>query len=187
MLKSKLYVEINRSWRPSPASTGRARSWAPGCGAQVELGPVINNNAETDAAGSNSRDNESFDSFHPAAGRHVPVHGRHHARRARRLSFLAAVRAAQVDFPTIEVQTIYPGASPEVMSQTVTAPLERQLGQMPGLIRMSSTSAAGASIVTLQFGLELTLDVAEQEVQAAINASGSLLPTDFPRRPCTRR
>ena len=97
--------------------------------------------------------------------------------------FLPLSALPEVDFPTIQVQTIYPGASPEVMSQTVTAPLERQLGQMPGLIRMSSTSAAGASIVTLQFGLDLTLDVAEQEVQAAINASGSLLPTDLPAPP----
>ncbi len=89
----------------------------------------------------------------------------------------------EVDYPTIQVQTLYPGASPEVMSSTVTAPLERQLGQMPGLVRMSSTSAAGASIVTLQFGLDLALDVAEQEVQAAINAAGSLLPADLPAPP----
>src|ERR1044071_3921966 len=73
--------------------------------------------------------------------------------------FLPLSALPEVDFPTIQVQTIYPGAGREVMPQTVTAPLERQLGQMPGLIRMSSTSAAGASIVTLQFGLELTLDV----------------------------
>ena len=89
----------------------------------------------------------------------------------------------QVDFPTIQVQTLYPGASPEVMSQTVTAPLERQFGQMSGLQRMSSTSAAGVSLVTLQFGLGQTLDVAEQEVQAAINAGGSLLPADLPAPP----
>jgi multidrug efflux pump len=89
----------------------------------------------------------------------------------------------QVDFPTIQVQTLYPGASPEVMSQTVTAPLERQFGQMSGLQRMSSTSAAGVSIITLQFGLGETLDVAEQEVQAAINAGGSLLPADLPAPP----
>ena len=81
------------------------------------------------------------------------------------------------------MQTLYPGASPEVMAQTVTAPLERQFGQMPGLSRMSSTSAAGVSIVTLQFGLGLALDVAEQEVQAAINAGGSLLPADLPAPP----
>jgi multidrug efflux pump len=81
------------------------------------------------------------------------------------------------------VQTLYPGASPEVMAQTVTAPLERQFGQMSGLQRLSSTSAAGVSIVTLQFGLGITLDVAEQEVQAAINAGGSLLPADLPAPP----
>jgi multidrug efflux pump len=97
--------------------------------------------------------------------------------------FLPLSALPEVDFPTIQVQTLYPGASPEVMSATVTAPLERQLGQMPGLLRMASTSAAGASIVTLQFGLTLALDVAEQEVQAAINASGSLLPTDLPAPP----
>ena len=89
----------------------------------------------------------------------------------------------QVDYPTIQVQTLYPGASPQVMAQTVTAPLERQFGQMPGLSRMSSTSAAGVSIVTLQFGLGLALDVAEQQVQAAINAGGSLLPADLPAPP----
>ncbi|AEG92743.1 efflux RND transporter permease subunit [Ramlibacter tataouinensis] len=89
----------------------------------------------------------------------------------------------QVDYPTIQVQTLYPGGSPEVMAQTVTAPLERQFGEMPGLERMSSTSAAGVSIVTLQFGLGLALDVAEQQVQAAINAGGSLLPADLPAPP----
>src|SRR5687768_12950334 len=89
----------------------------------------------------------------------------------------------QVDFPTIQVQTLYPGASPEVMARTVTAPLERRFGQMSGLQRMSSTSASGVSIVTLQFTLGLTLDIAEQEVQAAINAGGSLLPADLPAPP----
>ncbi len=98
-------------------------------------------------------------------------------------SFMPLSALPQVDFPTIQVQTLYPGASPEVMSQTVTAPLERQFGQMAGLQRMSSTSAAGVSIVTLQFGLGLALDVAEQEVQAAINAGGSLLPADLPAPP----
>jgi len=97
--------------------------------------------------------------------------------------FLPLSALPQVDFPTIQVQTLYPGASPEVMGQTVTAPLERQFGQMSGLQRMSSTSAAGVSIITLQFGLGQTLDVAEQEVQAAINAGGSLLPTDLPAPP----
>ncbi|MBQ5962429.1 efflux RND transporter permease subunit [Massilia sp. ZL223] len=97
--------------------------------------------------------------------------------------FLPLSALPQVDFPTIQVQTLYPGASPEVMARTVTAPLERQFGQMSGLTRMSSTSAAGVSVITLQFGLGQTLDVAEQEVQAAINAGGSLLPTDLPAPP----
>ncbi|MGK5081162.1 efflux RND transporter permease subunit [Janthinobacterium sp. HLX7-2] len=97
--------------------------------------------------------------------------------------FLPLAALPQVDFPTIQVQTLYPGASPEVMGQTVTAPLERQFGQMSGLQRMSSTSAAGVSMITLQFTLGQTLDVAEQEVQAAINAGGSLLPTDLPAPP----
>src|SRR5947208_10288905 len=83
----------------------------------------------------------------------------------------------QVDYPTIQVVTLYPGASPDVMTSSVTAPLERQFGQMPGLNQMSSTSSGGASVITLQFSLQLSLDVAEQEVQAAINASGTFLPT----------
>ncbi|HEY3634274.1 MAG TPA: efflux RND transporter permease subunit [Caldimonas sp.] len=97
--------------------------------------------------------------------------------------FLPLSALPQVDYPTIQVQTLYPGGSPEVMANTVTAPLERQFGQMAGLDRMSSTSAAGASIVTLQFSLGQTLDVAEQEVQAAINAGSSLLPADLPAPP----
>src|ERR1700745_1280679 len=88
-----------------------------------------------------------------------------------------------VDYPTIQVQTLYPGASPEVMAQTVTAPLERQFGQMPGLARMSSTSAARVSMVTLQLGLGLALEVAGQQVQAAINAGATLLPADLPAPP----
>ena len=97
--------------------------------------------------------------------------------------FLPLSALPEVDYPTIQVQTLYPGASPEVMSRTVSAPLERQFGQMPGLERMASTSASGVSIVTLQFGLGLALDVAEQEVQAAINAGTSLLPADLPAPP----
>jgi len=97
--------------------------------------------------------------------------------------FLPLSALPEVDYPTIQVQTLYPGASPEVMSSTVSAPLEQQLGQMSGLQRMSSTSAAGASVITLQFTLDLTLDVAEQEVQAAINAASSLLPADLPAPP----
>ncbi|MGO8848034.1 MAG: multidrug efflux RND transporter permease subunit [Methylocella sp.] len=97
--------------------------------------------------------------------------------------FLSVAALPQVDYPTIQVRTFYPGASPEVMTTAVTAPLERQLGQMAGLSQMSSTSSAGASIITLQFSLDLSLDVAEQEVQAAINAGGSLLPNDLPAPP----
>jgi multidrug efflux pump len=89
----------------------------------------------------------------------------------------------EVDYPTIQVVTLYPGASPDVMTSSVTAPLERQFGQMPGLNQMSSTSSGGASVITLQFSLSLSLDVAEQEVQAAINASGSFLPADLPNPP----
>ncbi|WP_417790960.1 MdtB/MuxB family multidrug efflux RND transporter permease subunit [Stutzerimonas xanthomarina] len=89
----------------------------------------------------------------------------------------------QVDYPTIRVMTLYPGASPEVMTSAVTAPLERQFGQMPGLTQMSSTSSGGASVITLRFSLEVELDVAEQEVQAAINAGSNLLPNDLPAPP----
>src|SRR6266403_2257964 len=89
----------------------------------------------------------------------------------------------QVDYPTIQVQTFYPGASPEVMTSSITAPLEVQFGQMPGLNQMSSTSSGGASVITLQFSLTLSLDIAEQEVQAAINAAGNLLPSDLPAPP----
>ncbi|HEY2254785.1 MAG TPA: efflux RND transporter permease subunit [Variovorax sp.] len=97
--------------------------------------------------------------------------------------FLPLSALPEVDYPTIQVQTLYPGGSPEVMSNTVTAPLERQFGQMAGLDRMSSVSAAGVSVITLQFTLGLSLDVAEQQVQAAINAGGSLLPADLPAPP----
>lgn len=89
----------------------------------------------------------------------------------------------EVDYPTIQVVTLYPGAGPEVMTSSVTAPLERQFGQLPGLNQMSSTSSGGASVITLQFALALSLDVAEQEVQAAINAAGTFLPTDLPSPP----
>ncbi len=89
----------------------------------------------------------------------------------------------QVDYPTIRVLTFYPGASPEVMTSAVTAPLERQFGQMPGLDQMSSTSSGGASVITLRFSLEKAIEVAEQEVQAAINAAGNLLPNDLPQPP----
>ena len=99
------------------------------------------------------------------------------------LRLLPLAALPQVDYPTIQVQTLYPGGSPDVMSRTVTAPLERQFGQMPGLARMSSTSAAGVSMITLQFALELNMDAAEQQVQAAMNAAASLLPADLPAPP----
>src|SRR3954464_5392872 len=97
--------------------------------------------------------------------------------------FLPLSALPQVDFPTIQVQTLYPGASPEVMAQTVTAPLERQFGQMSGLERMTSTSSAGASVITLQFALVARRDGAEQELQAAINAGSPRLPADLPAPP----
>ena len=97
--------------------------------------------------------------------------------------FLPVSALPEVDYPTIQVQTFYPGASPEVMTSSVTSPLEVQFGQMPSLNQMFSTSSAGASLITLQFSLDVSLDVAEQEVQAAINAAGNLLPTDLPAPP----
>src|SRR5271166_189832 len=98
-------------------------------------------------------------------------------------TFLPISALPEVDYPTIQVTTLYPGASPEVMTTSVTAPLEVQFGQMPGLNQMSSTSSAGASIITLQFSLDVSLDIAEQEVQEAINAAGNLLPADLPAPP----
>jgi multidrug efflux pump len=89
----------------------------------------------------------------------------------------------QVDYPTIQVVTFYPGATPEVMTSSITAPLERQFGQLPGLNQMTSTSSGGSSLITLQFTLDLNIDVAEQEVQASINAASTFLPTDLPNPP----
>src|SRR5579883_800684 len=97
--------------------------------------------------------------------------------------FLPLSALPEVDYPTIQVQTFYPGASPDVMTTSITAPLEVQFGQMPSLNQMSSSSSAGASVITLQFSLSINLDVAEQEVQAAINAAGNLLPVDLPAPP----
>src|SRR5712675_1771293 len=97
--------------------------------------------------------------------------------------FLPLSALPEVDYPTIQVQTFYPGASPDVMTSSVTAPLEVQFGQMPNLNQMSSVSSAGASVITLQFDLTINLDIAEQEVQAAINAAGNLLPSDLPAPP----
>src|ERR1700710_2284779 len=97
--------------------------------------------------------------------------------------FLPISALPEVDYPTIQVQTFYPGASPEVMTSSIPSPLEVQFGQMPSLNQMFSTSSAGSSLITLQFGLDVSLDVAEQEVQAAINAAGNLLPSDLPAPP----
>ncbi len=97
--------------------------------------------------------------------------------------FLPVSALPEVDYPTIQVVTLYPGASPDVVTSAITAPLERQFGQMSGLKQMSSQSSGGASVVTLQFQLTLPLDVAEQEVQAAINAATNLLPSDLPNPP----
>jgi len=96
---------------------------------------------------------------------------------------LAVSALPQVDYPTIQVQTFYPGASPDVMASAVTAPLERQFGQMPGLKQMTSTSSSTSSVITLQFDLSLALDIAEQQVQAAMNAASSFLPRDLPNPP----
>src|ERR1700758_3835703 len=97
--------------------------------------------------------------------------------------FLPISAPPEVDYPTIQIQTFYPGASAEVMTTSVTAPLERQLGEMPSLEEMTSSSSAGSSIITLRFSLDLSLDIAEQEVQAAINAANNLLPSDLPAPP----
>src|SRR5271163_4981115 len=89
----------------------------------------------------------------------------------------------EVDYPTIQIMTFYPGGNPDVMASSVTAPLERQFGQVPGLLQMTSTSSDGCSVITLEFNLSLSIDVAEQEVQQSINASGTLLPADLPIPP----
>ena len=89
----------------------------------------------------------------------------------------------EVDYPTIQVATFYPGGNPDVMASSVTAPLERQFGQVPGLSQMTSTSSFGSSVITLQFTLDQNIDIAEQQVQAAINASQTYLPTDLPNPP----
>src|SRR5437660_1153243 len=96
---------------------------------------------------------------------------------------LAVSALPEVDYPTIEVVTFDPGASPDLTASAITAPLERQFGQMPGLNQMTSVSSDGSSIITLQFALNLNIDVAEQEVQAAINAAQTFLPTDLPAPP----
>ncbi len=101
--------------------------------------------------------------------------------------FLSVSALPQVDYPTIQVTTLYPGASPDVMSTSITAPLERNLGEMSGLSQMTSESSGGSSVITLRFGLDISLDVAEQEVQAAINTANSLLPGDLPNPPTYKK
>ncbi|GAA0471626.1 efflux RND transporter permease subunit [Tatumella punctata] len=101
--------------------------------------------------------------------------------------FLSVSALPQVDYPTIQVTTLYPGASPTVMSTSVTAPLERNLGEMSGLSQMTSETSGGSSLITLRFGLDISLDVAEQEVQAAINSANSLLPDDLPNPPTYKK
>ncbi len=96
---------------------------------------------------------------------------------------LAVSALPEVDYPTIQVVTFYPGASPDVAASAITAPLERQFGELPGLNQMTSISSGGSSIITLQFALNLNIDVAEQEVQAAINAAQSYLPAGLPSPP----
>lgn len=96
---------------------------------------------------------------------------------------LAISALPEVDYPTIQVVTFYPGASPDVTASAITAPLERQFGQMPGLNQMTSVSSDGSSIITLQFALNLNIDVAEQEVQEGINAAQTFLPPDLPAPP----
>src|SRR5580692_10290347 len=98
-------------------------------------------------------------------------------------NLLPVAALPQVDYPTIQVTTFYPGASPDVMASSVTSPLERQFGQVPGLSQMTSNSSEGCSVITLQFILELDIDVAEQQVQASINAASTFLPRDLPAPP----
>ena len=103
------------------------------------------------------------------------------------LRLLPVAALPQVEYPIIQVTTFQPGASPDITARTVTAPLERQLGQVPGLQRMSSSSSSGASVITLQFALEVDLGVAEQEVQAALTTAAGLLPSDLPSPPVYRK
>ena len=117
------------------------------------------------------RCDERLRTLHSAPGSDLAADGGDHAGRRRGLQLLPVSALPEVDYPTIQVLTFYPGARPEVMASSVTAPLERQFGQMPGLKQMTSVSSAGGSVITLQFGLDLNIDVAEQEVQAAINAA----------------
>ena len=128
-------------------------------------------------------DHESIAHVHPAAGRDVTVDGGVLLAGVVAFRQLPVSALPEVDYPTIQIATTYPGASPDVMASSVTAPLERQLGQMPGLQEMTSTSSTGLSLITLQFALELSIDVAEQQVQQSINGAGTFLPADLPTPP----
>ncbi len=137
----------------------------------------------TAPAGDRATRDEPVPDLHPPAGRHDDADGRHPARgRGRRTGSCPISALPEVDYPTIQVITFYPGASPDVMASSVTAPLERQFGQVPGLQQMTSTSSDGSSVITLQFNLSLSIDVAEQEVQQSINASGNLSAARICRR-----
>ncbi len=126
---------------------------------------------------------EPVPDLHSPAGRDDDADGGHRAGGRGGLRLLPISALPEVDYPTIQVTTFYPGASPDVMASSVTAPLERQFGQVPGLQQMTSTSSDGSSVITLQFSLSLSIDVAEQEVQQSINASGTYLPADLPTPP----
>jgi multidrug efflux pump len=136
-----------------------------------------------DAGHATQHDRWAVTPVYPASCRHHAADGGDPAGRDYRLPLPARLGAAGSGLPTIQVVTLYPGASPDVVTSAITAPLERQFGQMSGLKQMSSQSSGGASVVTLQFQLTLSLDVAEQEVQAAINAATNLLPSDLPNPP----
>ena len=127
--------------------------------------------------------NEHLTPVHRAAGRHGAPDGGAAALGLLAYRLLPVSALPQVDYPTIRILTFYPGASPEVMTSAVTAPLERQFGQLPGLDQMSSTSSGGSSVITLRFSLEKPLEVAEQEVQAAINAASASCRSDLPQPP----
>jgi len=126
---------------------------------------------------------EPLPDLHPEAGCDLPHDGGRRPGWLRRFRQLPVSALPQVDYPTIQVQTFYPGASPEVVTSSITAPLEKQFGQVPGLTQMTSISSFGSSLITLQFSLDLSIDIAEQEVQASINAAGSFLPTNLPVPP----
>ena len=130
-----------------------------------------------------SSESESVPAIYSAPGSDLAADGGHSACGRRGYEQLPVSALPEVDYPIIQVLTFYPGAGPEVMASSVTAPLERQFGQMPGLKQMTSVSSGGGSVITLEFNLDENIDVAEQEVQAAINAANSFLPTDLPNPP----